>query len=157
SQINSSYFRINGQFPWGAGSEELPLADDISPISDFERFSHIVICDQNSDPARTQLGDNLLYIIYRNRVNSRKRFIEQDKFRFERQHPRDLGSAAFAARKRITLIFSDMAQSELLNQLFESRVALVSTERKRFKDRHDVLLDGQLAKNRCFLGQVTDS
>src|SRR5262245_12545631 len=100
-----------------------------------------MIRNENADPSRTQARDDLLYIIYRNRVYSRKRLIEQNIFRLDSQHASDLSPATLAARQRVAFILPDVTQTELFNQLFHPVVALGASHRQRFKYREDILLD----------------
>src|SRR5215468_9243409 len=116
-----------------------------------------MICNQNADPARTQARDDLLYIIYRNRVYSRKRLVEQNIFRFDSQHPRDLRPATLAARQRVTFILPDVTQPELFDQFFHPVVALGPGHRQRFEYGQNVLLDSEFAKDRSLLRKIADS
>src|SRR5215510_11831596 len=116
-----------------------------------------MVRNQYADPARTQPRDDLLYIIYRNRVYSCKRLVEQYVFRFDGQHPRDLRPAPLAARQRVTFILPHMTQPELFDQLIHPVVALGSGQRERLEYGQDVLLDSELAKNRSFLRKIADS
>src|SRR5882672_6198720 len=116
-----------------------------------------MIRNQNADPARTQPRDNLLYIIYRNRVDSRKRLVEQNIFRLDSQHPGDLRPATLAARQRVPFILPDVTKPELFDQLFHPVVALGASHRQRFEYGQNVLLNSEFAKDRSFLGKIADS
>src|SRR5215813_1716198 len=116
-----------------------------------------VIRNQNADPARTQPRDDLLYIIYRNRVYSCKRLVEQNVFRLDGQHPRDLRPAPLAARQRVTFILPHMTQPEIFDQLFQPVMALGASHWQRLEYRQNVLLDSEFAKNRSLLRKIADS
>src|SRR5262245_48166801 len=116
-----------------------------------------MIRNQNADPARTQPRDDLLYIIYRNRVYSRKRLVEQNIFRLDSQHPRDLRPSPLAARQRVTFILPDVTQPELFDQFFHPVMALGPSHRQRFEYRQNVLLDSEFAEDRSFLRKIADS
>src|SRR5262245_42405227 len=116
-----------------------------------------MIRNQNADPARPQPRDDLLYIIYRNRVYSRKRLVEQNIFRLDGQHPRDLRPAPLAARQRVTFILPHVTQPEFFDQLFHPVVAFGASQRERLEYRKNVLLDSELAKDRSFLRKIADS
>src|SRR5215813_11818200 len=141
SQINPSNFRIDGQLSRRSRPKELAVANNVCAICNLERLAHVVIRDQNTDPARTQPRDDLLYIIYRDRVDPCKRLVEQNIFWLHGQHPRNLRPAALATRERVTFILSHVTQPELLNQFLQPVVSLRASHRQSLEYRQNVLFD----------------
>ena len=51
TQINPAHIFVFHDFVGFARHQHLAVMQNISPINDFERFTNIVIGDQNADPA----------------------------------------------------------------------------------------------------------
>jgi len=73
-----------------ARSEYAPLVDDVGAIANAERFPDIVVGDQHADAALFQEPDDFLDVEHGDRINARKRFVEEDEARSRRQRARDL-------------------------------------------------------------------
>src|SRR5271165_4331530 len=116
-----------------------------------------MIRDQNSDAAGPQIGDYLLQIQNGNRVDSRKRLVQQNKRRADAQRPRNFHAPTLATRQGIAAILTDMLQAKLVNQLFRFFPSLVPRNWLDFEHGQDVLLDRQLPKYRSFLRQIADA
>src|SRR5437764_44220 len=101
TEVNSPDFRVRRQAFGDPLPEDFAFFDDIGAIGDLQSFAHVVICDEDSDPARTKLRDNSLNLENRNRIDSCKRFIKQDECRVNCQSPRDFHPPPFAPGKRI--------------------------------------------------------
>ncbi len=157
SEIDPPDFWIIGQLLRRSGSEELALTDDISSIGNRQRFTHIVICDQDPDPTRPQPGDYLLQILDRDRVDTGKWFVEQNILWLDRQHARDLRPSSLTSGERIAMITSDVAESKFVQQLFEPLFSLTGIELQCLENGEDILFNGQLAKDRRLLWKIADS
>src|SRR4029077_9908231 len=88
----------------------------ISSITDSQRLPHIMVRDQNTDAAADQTADNFLDFRDGDRVDSRKRLVEQQKKRRKHQRPGNLHSAAFTARKRDCPVRRQMVDAKHLHQ-----------------------------------------
>ena len=65
----------------------------------------------------------------------------------------DLDSAALAARERHAEVMTDMLDMKFTQQTFEAALPLQPIQIWHdFQHAHDVLLDGELAEHRRFLG-----
>jgi len=91
--------------------ENLAFVDDVSPVRNRKRLSHIVVRNQHSNTGSFHIADYLLQIEYRNGINPGKRLIQQDELRVDTKCPRDLYSSAFSARKRIASIPANVLQA----------------------------------------------
>jgi len=91
--------------------------------------------------AGPQIGNDFLQIQNGDRVDSRKRLIEQYKCRADAERPRDFYPAPLPARQRIPAILPDMLEPELINQLLRLFPAFVPGNRLDFQHGQDVLLD----------------
>src|SRR5215471_14081761 len=96
SEINPLDLGVISEFLWSAGSENRSIVDDISAISDLQGFSDVVISDKNPDLLGFQMINDSLNFQHRNRVDARKRLIQQDEFRRNDQRPRYLHSTSFS-------------------------------------------------------------
>src|SRR5512134_4087297 len=99
SQVDLSYAFIINDFFRLAGSEHGAVVDDVGAIADAERFPHIVIGDQDTDPARLEEPDDLLDIEHRDRVHPGEGLVEQDEARARGERARDLHAPSLPARE----------------------------------------------------------
>src|SRR5881392_3813396 len=60
AQVNPPDLRICRETLGTSLSEDLPFFDDIGAIGDLQCFSHVMIGDQDPDPARAQLRNDAL-------------------------------------------------------------------------------------------------
>src|SRR5437868_8181853 len=97
SQIDSFHLRIVTQLLWRPRPEDLSLINDVSAIGYRQCLSHVVIRDQHSDSARFQIKNDLLQIQHGDRINSRKRLVQQNERWTNAQTAGDLHTASFAA------------------------------------------------------------
>ena len=74
----------------------------------------MVIRDQHSDSPRTQLRDDALNVIDRDRIHSRKRLIEKHEFRLRDQRPGDLESPPLTAGEGVGLLIAQVGEAELV-------------------------------------------
>src|SRR5581483_1086542 len=98
AQIDASNALIIDNFVGFAGCQNAAVVDDVGAIANAERFSHVMVCDQNSDSAFLQKSDDLLDVEHRDRVHSGERLIEENEARPGREGAGDLHPAAFSAR-----------------------------------------------------------
>jgi len=79
TQVNPAYLRIFAQLLRSSGAEDTPFIDDVCAIGHGKCLAHIVIGDQNPDSARFQVEDDLLQVEDSDRIDARKRLVEQDE------------------------------------------------------------------------------
>src|SRR3954470_24797803 len=90
---------IIDNFVWFAECEDAAVIDDVSAIANAQRFPHVMICDQNSDPAFLQEADDLLNIEDGDVIHAGKGFIEKDEARARCERSGDLDASTLAAGK----------------------------------------------------------
>ena len=73
---------------------------DVCPIDDLERLAHIVVGDQDADPAVLEVRNQVADVADGDRVDAGQRFVEQDEFRLRGQRPGDLDAPPLAAGER---------------------------------------------------------
>ena len=81
SQINPLDLGVISKLPGSARSKNRSVIDDISAVSDLQGFSDIVIGDKNPDLLGFQVVYDFLDLQYRDRIDPRKRLIQQDELR----------------------------------------------------------------------------
>ena len=81
----------------------------ISVTADAERFSDIMVSDQDPDIALTQMPDDTLDIQHRDWIDARKGFVEQDEQGIGCQCPRYFNTATFTARQADAEVAANMS------------------------------------------------
>jgi hypothetical protein len=94
AQIKPPHIRVFNQFRRRAAAQNFPFRHNISAVGDAESFADIVVGNQNSDALIFQIKNNFPNIVNRNRVNSGKRFVQQNILRLGRQ------TTAISTRRR---------------------------------------------------------
>ena len=79
--------------------EDFAIIEDIRFINDTQGFADIVVCNEYANTTFLQVADNVLDVIYCQRVNTSKWFIEQDEGRIHDETTRDFDTAPFPAGK----------------------------------------------------------
>src|SRR5436190_2272299 len=106
-----------------------------------------MVRNQDAYPLTLELRNDLLDVHDRDRVDTGKRFVEQDELRLEDEAAGDLGPAPLAPGERVASRASDVRDGELFEKFLESLAPLAPAQGERLEDRHDVLFDRQLAKD----------
>src|SRR5262249_33729926 len=99
AEIEPPDFCVFCQVAGGTGPEYLSLGHNICAIRHAQSFAHIVIGNEDSNPATAQIKDHALNVVDRLWINTRKRFVQENELRLGRQRPGDFGSPALAARQ----------------------------------------------------------
>ena len=81
--------------------EDRTLVEEIGAVGDGEGLADIVVGDDDADILVLELGDNVLDVLDRDRVNSRERLIQKDEFRIDGKGP-----GYFAASSLVIFKFS---------------------------------------------------
>ena len=87
-----------------SGRNDRTPAHDVGARANSQRFSHVMVGDQNSDIACAQVADDALDVDHRNGIDAGKRLVEQDEARLGGQCACDLDAATFAARRRPAML-----------------------------------------------------
>src|ERR1041385_7380106 len=118
AKINPLYLGIAAEFFGSSRSKNRSIVDDISAVSDLQGFSHILNRYENTDLLRFQMVNDLLNFNYRNRVDARKRLVQENEFWRNNQRSCNLHSASFFSRECIRKAFSNVRNSEFFQQIF---------------------------------------
>ncbi len=70
----------------------------VCAVGDAERFLHIVVSDENADVAILEFPNDVLNVLYRNRVNASERLVEHYELWVDGKASRNLASATLATR-----------------------------------------------------------
>ena len=77
-----------------------------------------MIGDEDADPRSAQVRDDFLNVHDGQRIDARKRLVQQNKGRIQHQRTRNFQAAPLAARKRVSPAMSYLFQSHLRQQFF---------------------------------------
>src|SRR5438876_11643073 len=114
AKINPLNFRIAAEFLRGSGPENRPIVDNISAVSDLQGFSDIVIGHENPNLLGFQVINDFLNLDHCNRINTRKRLVQENEFWRNNQRSCNLHPAAFSSGKCIRKAFSNVSNSEFV-------------------------------------------
>ena len=95
-----------------------------------------------------------LDIFHGDGVRARERFVEQDELGIDGHCPCYFGTAPFTARQLDTLAFAYFLQAELLDEVFHPFALILLGVVGHFEYRPDVVLDAEVAEDRCLLCEV---
>ena len=70
---------------------------EIGSVDDGEGFAHIVVGDYDTDVLILELGDDVLDIFHRNRVDSGKRLVKKDELRVNGKSAGDLATTTLTS------------------------------------------------------------
>jgi hypothetical protein len=124
----------------------------------FQGVPDIVVGNQDADALFRKTADNLLDLVYRDRINSGKRLVQKQEFRLRSQRPGNLGAPPLPAGKGKPKLGADSADAEFVQQAFQpvffgGLVYVLAA----FQNGPNVLFYREFAKNRGFLGQLCDA
>src|SRR5215467_3630497 len=74
-QINPTHFFIGGKARRRAALENYASVDDVGAIGDAQRFTNVVIGDEDADAAVPQVENDFLNIRHRDRIDAGKRLV----------------------------------------------------------------------------------
>lgn len=138
-----------------ASGEDVAVIDNVSPIADTQGFPDVVVRDQDTDAELAEVGDMLLDINDRYRVNSSKWLVKQHEAGLGGECARNLHAPPLAAGQAHTEVFASFADMEILEQLLQSFPPRRCVKaRYGLKNGEDIFLDGQFTENRRLLGKV---
>src|SRR5688572_13887121 len=140
-----------------SGRNNRTAADDVGAGTNSQRFSNVMIGDQNADIACAQVPDDALDIQHRDRVHAGERLIQQHELWLCGKCPGDLHAAPLAARQTLAEAVADVSDVQLVEERFEHRFApLLVQLAPRFQDCADVVAHAELAEYGGFLRQIAE-
>src|SRR4051794_23779301 len=157
AKVKAAYIRIVDDFFRTALGQDLPSIDDIGAVGQPQRFAHIVVGDQDADAAVGEVPDQILDVADRDRIDAGEGFVEQHVVRTRRQRARDFDAAALATGERDRGRFSQPRDVEFIEQRIEFGLALLPAGLDDLEHGANILFDGEAAKDRGFLRQITDA
>src|SRR5579859_1897140 len=110
SQVNPANFYVVPQFVRRPGTEYPALRNNVRAVRHAQSLPHIMIRNQDSNPARLQIEDNLLQFRHRNRIDAAEWLIQQYEIWLNTERPRNLHPAPLPARQRIPSCPANMPQ-----------------------------------------------
>ena len=116
-----------------------------------------MVGNQYADAARFEEADDFLDVDDGNRVDARKRFVQQDEAGLHGQHAGDFHPPPFAAGQRRRGVVPQAFDVEVGQQAFQFAVDAFFVFDADFEDGADVLLHRHFAENRRFLRQVAQA
>ncbi|BBG30867.1 pyruvate decarboxylase [Zymobacter palmae] len=141
-----------------AFGNDLAITYDVGVIADIQRFTHVVIGNQNADAAVAQLTNDVLDFTHRDGVDAREWFIKQDERGIHGQCARYFDAATFTTGQAHPHIVADMRDAEFFQQCIQMLVALLTSKvLTRFQNRQNIICHRQLAEDRRFLRQVANA
>ena len=141
----------------GAFVDHFALVDQIGAVHQLEGLAHVVVGDQDAQPALLEPAHDLLHLVDRDRVDAAERLVQQQQLGAGDQRAGDLQPPLFAAAQRVGLALGQARQVQFLQQVLQPHRALLALHPAGFQDGQDVLLDRELAEDRRFLRQVADA
>ncbi len=122
-----------------------------------------MVGDQYANAAAFKVFNDALNFDHRNGIDASKGFVQQNKARRRRQRARDFNATALAPGERGGGGVAQVRDAQLLEQLVQTVGNHVAGQRLtawvglQLKNRTNVLLHIELAKNRRFLRQVAQT
>src|SRR5690554_156804 len=158
SQVDFAYGAVIHDFLWCTGGDDGAFVDDVGGLADVEGFAYVVVGDEYANSFAAQVLDDLLDVANGDGVNTGKGLVKQDELRVGGQRAGDFYTATLTAGQAHARAVADMGDVKFLQQAFQLIIALSLVEiLAQLEDGHDVVAHTQLAKNRGFLWQVTES
>src|SRR6266566_4510006 len=99
TEIDAPNFGIGAELFGATFPEYFPTFQDVCVIGYAKSFADVMIGNQHANPRLSQIPDNFLEVLYRKRVDPRKRFVKKNKRRLQREGTGNFEPAAFPARK----------------------------------------------------------
>src|SRR5262245_29778236 len=99
TEIEAPDFCVFCQVARGTRPEYFSLGHDISAIGHTQSLAHIVIRDEDSNPATAQIEDHALNVVNGLRIDTCKWLVQENELRFSSQGPGDFSSPPLAARQ----------------------------------------------------------
>src|SRR5690349_8180682 len=79
AEVNTLHILVRSQRIRCSAAENHAIVHDVCPVGDAQRFSHVMVRDEDPDAALLQMENDVLNIGHSNRIDTRKGLVEQDK------------------------------------------------------------------------------
>ena len=132
----------------------LALINQIGSVHDAERFTHIVVRNENRQPCAAQHADDLLNFAHGDGINAAERLVEHEQLGFGDQRAGDGEAALLPAGEGDGEVVRHVGDAELLHQRLALLIALLLGILLGFHHCDDVFAHRKAAENRFFLRQV---
>ena len=106
----------------------MALANNVGMLADIQSFTDIMIGNQNPNTAVPKVANNLFDIGNRDRIDSSKGLVEQNKLWIRRQCAGNFNSSSLTAGQAHALAFRQMRNVKLAHQFFGSLNTLLAVE-----------------------------
>jgi hypothetical protein len=116
-----------------------------------------VVGNDHADAAVAEIGDDLLNVVDRDRVDSGERLVEEHEAGPLDERARDLQATPLSTGERVPLALAEMRQREIGEQVLQALRALLFRELHGLEDGEDVLLHRELPEDRRLLGEISDA
>ena len=156
-QVHLTHLRVGKHLFRGSGSDYSAPIHDVGACADPEGLAHIMVGDQHTDAAPGQVANDLLDVGHRQRIDTRKGFIQQYETRIGRQGTRDFHAPTLATRQRHAQGVAHMRDVQLPQQFLQPPPALGAVQSwHQFEYRRDVVRRGQPPEDRSLLRQIAE-
>src|SRR3954464_11035589 len=81
AEVNPLHVLVGGEAVRRAASENHAVVHDVRAVGYPQRFSHVVVCDQNTDAALLEMKDDLLDVGDGDGIDASKRLIQKHDLR----------------------------------------------------------------------------
>ena len=125
--------------------------DNIGSVHDLQGLPHVMISDQDPDPPVLELPYDALDVIHGDRIDPRKRLVQEDERGVGRESPGDFGPPPFPPGQRVSSALGQMGDVQIAQQGLGPIGTLRARHAPRLQNRQDVLLDRELPEDRRLL------
>ena len=132
AEINLSYAFIINDFIRPSSSQYISSVDNVRMIANTERFSNIVISDQDTYPAVLEKANDFLDFEHRNRIDTGKRLIKQDKTGIGSQCPGNFYPPTLTTGKGCCIDVTNVTDVQFAKQALEAVVQFGLGQIKQF-------------------------
>src|ERR1700676_3959643 len=145
---------VNQKFA-GALAFDPSVKNKISPVHDLQSLSNVVIGDQNRQTRFSQILDMLLNLRNGNGIDAAEWLIQHHQLGVGDQGSRDGQPTFLTPAEGQSLIFGEVIDSELPEQLVTAAMAFPPGNSERLEDGENILFDGKLPEDGFFLRKIT--
>lgn len=157
SQILFPHDFVRSQLFGRALIQHFALEKEVGAIRDAERFVDVVVGDEDADVFVLEFGHNGLNVLYGDRIDTGKGFVQHDEARRYSQAAGYLGTATLAAGEAVAKVFAYFLKVKFGYQAFQLFVLIGLGQSGHFEDGEDVVLHGHFAEYGCLLCQIADA
>ena len=116
-----------------------------------------MVGDEDTDIQVFQFPHDKLDILHGDGIDTGKRFIEHNEFRFDGQTTGDLRPSALTTRELITLVLTYLLQTKLGDQALQFLHLILTWFARHLQYRKDIILHAHLTEDTGLLGQIADT